>query len=70
MLKTIMLVILSLFLLAGCTTQSWYDAFQAQQRRECERYPQQYEVQRCLEKVNNRTYDQYKTQRDELKERQ
>ena len=57
-------------LLTGCTSQSWYDAFQMEQRRQCSAYSQQYEVQRCLERVNALTYDQYKRQTEALKERQ
>lgn len=55
--------------LAGCTSQGWYEGFRIQQQRECNRYPQQYEVQRCLEKMNNMTYDEYRQQRDKITSR-
>ncbi|MDD2899350.1 MAG: hypothetical protein PHI31_11630 [Desulfuromonadaceae bacterium] len=54
------------FFLAGCTAKGWYEGFQQDQRRVCDRYPQQHESQRCIEKTNGMTYDEYKNQRDEL----
>ena len=65
--KVAVVSLISIIFLTGCTTQSWYEGFQMQQRNQCSRYPQQYEVQRCLERVNGLTYDQYKYQQDELK---
>jgi hypothetical protein len=43
----------------GCTYRAWYEGFQKQQREECYRQPSQEEIQKCLDKVNNMTYDQY-----------
>jgi hypothetical protein len=64
---TAMLALVFAILLTGCTARNWYDGFQMQQRNQCSRYIQQYEVQRCLERVNGLTYDQYKYQQEELK---
>ena len=60
---------LGILLLSGCTSRSWYEGFQAQQRLQCDRYVERYEAQRCLEKVNQLTYDQYRNQTGELKSR-
>ena len=68
--KLAMLLLGLVFLLAGCTTRNWYDTFQMQQRDQCGRYLQQYEVQRCLDRVNNMTFDQYQNQRELLKAKQ
>jgi uncharacterized membrane-anchored protein YhcB (DUF1043 family) len=68
--KMTLLAVISGILLGGCTTRGWYDAMKERQRIECGRYPQQYEVQRCLEKLNALTYDQYKNQTEELKAKQ
>jgi len=68
--KLLLLGVISAVSLAGCTSQAWYEGFQQQQRAACGRYPQQYEVQRCLDKLNNLNYDQYKAQTDGLKVKQ
>jgi len=56
-----------LFLLAlqGCTSRAWYGGFQENQRRDCYRYADESEVQRCLERVDDMTYDRYQTEREE-----
>lgn len=54
----------------GCTRQAWYEGFKSQQRLQCDQLTQDYERQRCLERVNGMTYDQYRRQTEALKERQ
>lgn len=65
--KMLLLALVSAAPLAGCTAKVWYEGFQSQQRTACDKYPQRYEVQRCLDKLNNLPYDQYKNQLDGLK---
>jgi hypothetical protein len=43
----------------GCTYRAWYEGFQKQQREECYKQPTPEEVRKCLDQVNNMTYDQY-----------
>jgi len=68
--KLLLLVVLTSASVAGCTSKAWYEGFQQQQRAACGRYPQQYEVQRCLDKLNNLSYEQYKAQTDGVKANQ
>ena len=68
--KSVLLCLALATMLGGCTARHWYEGFQMQQREQCGRYPQQYEVQRCLERVNAMTYDQYRYQTEELKAKQ
>jgi hypothetical protein len=67
--RTIWLLLLttSLFL-SGCTARAWYEGFQMRQRIECGSSPQSYEEQRCLEKQNAMTYDQYQRERERLQQ--
>ena len=44
---------------SGCTSRAWYEGFQEQQRRECYRLSNQSDIQECLERVDDLTYDQY-----------
>lgn len=43
----------------GCTYRNWYEGFQKQQREECSKQPTPEEVQKCLDKVNTMTFEQY-----------
>ena len=50
----------------GCTYQAWNTGFQGQQRQQCYKNSSgSSETQQCLDRVNNTTYDQYKTQREQ-----
>jgi len=68
--KKMMLLALVVLSVSGCSSQGWYEGFKSQQRLECEHYTQDYERQRCLERVNGLSYDQYRRETDALKERQ
>jgi hypothetical protein len=48
----------------GCTNRAWYEGLQNRERQECYNSPSQGEAQKCLEKVNNTTYDQYKIDKE------
>jgi hypothetical protein len=63
------LVILSLAL-PGCTYQAWYAGLQERQRQECyKNSTSQSDTRQCLDRVNNMTYDQYQSQREQLVDR-
>jgi hypothetical protein len=49
----------------GCSYQGWYSGLQEQQRQECYKFMSQSDTQRCLDKVNSTTYNQYKVQREQ-----
>jgi hypothetical protein len=57
---------LLLLALQGCTSRAWFGGFQENQRRDCHRYADEGEVQRCLERVDNMTYDRYQAEREEM----
>lgn len=48
----------------GCTSRAWYEGLQNRERQECYNSPSQGETQKCLEKVNSTTYDQYKIDKE------
>lgn len=52
------------FTVQGCTTRAWYGGFQENQRRDCYRYANENEIRRCLEQVENMTYDRYQAERE------
>ena len=43
----------------GCTYRAWYEGFQERQRMECHENRGSEEVQKCLDRVNSMTYDEY-----------
>ena len=51
----------------GCTCRAWYEGFQEGQRQECYKNPSQGEVQDCLDRVNSRTYEEYRKARENPK---
>ncbi|GFE61151.1 hypothetical protein [Geobacter sp. AOG2] len=69
--RTLMrLMIVCLCLVApGCTYRSWYAGFQEQQRQECYKNLNPADTQRCLDKANSMTYDQYKAEREQAIEK-
>lgn len=48
----------------GCTYRAWYEGLQERQRQECYQNQGEGEVQRCLDKVNRLTYDEYREARE------
>jgi hypothetical protein len=60
--KTILLFItVGLCLIAqGCTRRAWYEGLQNRERQECYKGPSEGEIQKCLERVNSTSYDEYK----------
>jgi hypothetical protein len=43
----------------GCTYRAWYEGFQEQQRQECYKNRGRDETQKCLDRANSITYDEY-----------
>jgi hypothetical protein len=43
----------------GCTHRAWYEGFQEQQRQQCYKTQNQADIQKCLDRVNSTTYDEY-----------
>ena len=58
-------LVVALCLIAqGCTRQAWYEGLQNRERQECYNSQSQGEAQKCLERVNSTTYDQYKIDKE------
>ena len=60
-------VLLVAFLALGsqaCTRRAWYEGFQERQRDGCYKSANQSAVQKCLERVNGATYDDYSKNRE------
>lgn len=53
----------------GCTTRAWYEGFKTSQRQQCYKRISQDEIQRCLDRVNGTTYDDYQKAREEARRR-
>lgn len=47
----------------GCTYRGWYEGLQERQRQDCYKYATEAEIQACLDRVDEKTYDQYEKQR-------
>lgn len=48
----------------GCAPPAWYEGGLELQRQQCYRNPNPADVQRCLERVNGQTYDDYRKARE------
>ncbi|MBE0617353.1 MAG: hypothetical protein IH608_05440 [Proteobacteria bacterium] len=48
----------------GCTYRAWYEGLQERQRQECYESRDESEIQRCVERVNRTTYDEYRKGRE------
>ena len=44
----------------GCTYPAWYEGFQESARQKCYEQIGEDEIQRCLDEVNSRTYEEYR----------
>ena len=60
--KYLQLFLSSLFLLGGCTMQSWYEGMKMRAENEC-RMQQPGATEDCLARVNHKTYDDYEKER-------
>ncbi|MGZ8272029.1 MAG: hypothetical protein ACXW1T_12335 [Methylophilus sp.] len=62
------LIWLALFLMgiAGCTKQAWYESAKQGAENNCRNQPES-ESERCLERLNKKTYEEYEKERSEQK---
>jgi hypothetical protein len=51
----------------GCTYRAWYEGLQERQRMECNENHGRDEIQKCLDRVNSTTYDEYAKSREAAK---
>ena len=66
-LKTKQLLVLITFasfilITAGCTTKAWYEGVKEGAKNNCRSQPPG-EVEACLERLNNKTYEEYEKER-------
>lgn len=59
---TIFLLTVSVVTLGGCTSRAWYDGFKEGAKNNCRNQPES-ERERCLEKLNEKTYEEYEKER-------
>ena len=52
------------FTTQGCTYQAWYEGLREHQRQECLKHISDDVVQRCLDNIENMTYEQYLRSRE------
>jgi hypothetical protein len=62
-----LVLFLTVFFSSGCTYRAWYEGFQERQRMECNENRGQGEIQKCLDRVNGTTYDEYVKSREASK---
>lgn len=55
----LILAVCSCLVSQGCTYRAWYEGLQERQRMECNENRGQSEIQKCLDRVNSTTYDEY-----------
>jgi hypothetical protein len=62
--KTRVLIVLTFIVntIAGCTTQAWYDGTKQAAENNCRSQPST-EMERCLENLNKKSYDEYEKER-------
>ncbi len=59
---TLALVVTVFIAVSGCTTEAWYEGAKEGAKNNCRNQPPD-EVDRCLEKLNKKTYDEYEKER-------
>ncbi len=60
-------LVISVFLaINACTTEAWYEGAKQGAENNCRNQPPS-EVDRCLEKLNKKTYDEYEKERSSQK---
>ncbi|MFO6421619.1 hypothetical protein ACLBKS_15580 [Hylemonella sp. W303a] len=68
--RAFLLILAGASLLAGCTTQAWYEGSRASARQQCNQQPPgAYEdcMRRVNEGVGGKSYDSYEREREELR---
>jgi hypothetical protein len=51
-----------MIIMSGCTSQAWYEGVKEGANNNCRNQPPS-EVNRCLDKLNNKTYEEYEKER-------
>lgn len=59
---TVFLLTVFTVTLGGCTSRTWYDGFKEGAKNNCRNQPES-ERERCLEKLNEKTYEEYEKER-------
>lgn len=59
---TVFLLTVFTVTLGGCTSSAWYDGFKEGAKNNCRNQPES-ERERCLEKLNEKTYEEYEKER-------
>lgn len=59
---TVFLLTVFTVTLGGCTSRAWYDGFKEGAKNNCRNQPES-ERERCLEKLNEKTYEEYEKER-------
>ena len=53
-----------ILVIQGCTYKAWYEGLREQQRQECHKHISDDAVQRCLDNIENITYEEYMKSRE------
>jgi hypothetical protein len=59
-----LVVALSVFAAAGCSSQAWYEGIREGARQQCRQTPDAGAAQDCTDKVNRQSYEGYKAERE------
>lgn len=64
--QSIMLILLTFLMIVvtGCTSQAWYEGGKYSAESKC-RSQQPSEIDRCLDRLNKRTYEEYEKERSD-----
>jgi hypothetical protein len=61
---TLLMAIMAI--VSACTTQAWYEGAKQGAENQCRQQPPS-EMERCLENMNKKTYDEYEKERSNAK---
>lgn len=61
----IILAVMVVFSLTGCTSRAWYEGFREAARQRCYQLNNEDDIQRCLEDIESGTYEEYQQSRQQ-----
>lgn len=67
MIKRFTFILLAVFICIfaqGCTSRQWFEGIKEAQRQDCYKIASPSERQKCLDKLDGMSYDQYKKERE------
>lgn len=64
----LLLTACSCLFIQSCTYRAWYEGLQERERQECYKNTAGSEIQKCLDRVNSTTYDEYMKNRENVSE--